>query len=200
MKAISIFIIIISLILISLFIDACGCSSCSKQEETVVPKDLLVKANNYIIQRTGNDFFEKYISPDFVRTKYTPPYYNLTYRLIIPEKPYVNTVIQFSVDSIGNVIKDRDIIGIPDCKEGGCSFNVTEEQAIKIANDSGLEKGIKPWKTGFLWNPKLQQYTWHILSTASESQSSEGFRGSGKEIIIDPNSGLVLEMNDWHVN
>ena len=192
--------IIISVILTSIFFDACSCSSCSKQEETIVPKDLLAKANDYIKQRTGSDFFEKYVSPDFVRTKLTPPYYFLTYRLIMPEKPYVNTVIQFSIDSTGNVIKDRDIIGIPDCVEGGCNFSITEEQAIKIATDSGLEKGVKPWKTGFLWDPKLNQYTWHILSTSSESKSSEGFRGHGKEIIIDPNSGLVLEMNDWHVN
>lgn len=83
---------------------------------------------------------------------------------------------------------------------GGCDFNITEEKAIKIATDNGLEKGIKPWKTGFIWDPNLKQYTWHILSTSSESKSSEGFRGNGKEIIIDPNSGLVLEMNDWHVN
>jgi len=193
-------IIIISVILISIFFDACSCSTCSKQEETVVPKELLVKANDYIKLRTGGDFFEKYISPDFARTKLIPPYYFLTYRLIMSEKPYVNTVIQFSIDSTGNVIKDRDIIGIPDCIEGECNFSITEEQAIKIATDSGLEKGVKPWKTGFLWNPNLKQYTWHILSTSSESQSSEGFRGYGKEIIIDPNSGLVLEMNDWHVN
>lgn len=199
MKAAPIF-IIISLILMSIFIEACRCSSCSRQEQTVVPTVLLNKANDYIKQRTGDAFFEKYISPDFVRTRFTPPYYFLTYRLIMPDKPYVNTVIQFSIDSTGNVVKERDIIGIPDCMEGGCSFNVTEENAVKIAEDSGLEKGIKAWKIGFLWDPKLKQYTWHILSTSSESQSSEGFRGYGKEIIIDPNSGLVLEMNDWHVN
>jgi hypothetical protein len=199
MKAGSI-LFIITLILMSLFIDACSCSTCSKKEETVVPPDLLIKANDFIKQRTGNDFFNKYISPDFVRTKFTHPYYFLTYRLIMPDKPYVNTVIQFSIDSTGDIIKDRDIIGIPNCEEGGCNFNITEEQAIKIAKESGLEKGIKSWKTGFLWDPNLKQYTWHILSTSSESQSSEGFRGYGKEIIIDPNSGLVLEMNDWHVN
>jgi hypothetical protein len=199
MKAASIF-IFISLVLISIFVNACRCPSCSQQEETVVPKDLLNKANDYIKLRTGDDFFEKYISPDFVRTRFTPPYYFLTYRLIMPEKPYVNTVIQFSIDSTGVIVKDRDIIGIPNCADGGCSFNISEEQAIKIAKDSGLEKGIKPWKTGFIWNPNLKQYTWHILSISAESQSSEGFRGNGKEIIIDPNSGLVLEMNDWHVN
>jgi hypothetical protein len=185
--------------ILSLIIQACRCPSCSSQE-TSVPKEILVKANEFIKQKTGNDFFEKYISPDFVKTKYAPPYYFLTYRLIMPEKPYVNTVIQFSVDSNGTVVKNRDIIGIPDCQEGGCSFKITEDEAIKIANDSGLEKGIKPWKTGFIWNPKHNQYIWDILSTSTEMQSSEGFRGSGKEIIIDPNSGLVLEMNDWHVN
>jgi hypothetical protein len=199
MKSWSRFILII-LALACLFMNACRCPSCSRQEETVVPKELLNKANDYIKQRTGNDFFEKYISPDFVRTKFTPPYFFITYRLIIPDKPYVNTVIQFSIDSTGNILKDRDIIGIPNCQEGGCNFNITEDQAIKIAKDSGLEKGIKPWKTGFLWDSNLKQYTWHILSTAMESQSSEGFRGNGKEIIIDPNSGIVLAMNDWHVN
>jgi hypothetical protein len=193
-------ILFIGIFLAALFINACRCPSCSRQEETVVPKDLLTKANNYIIQRTGSEFFEKYISPDFVRTKFTPPYYFLTYRLIMPEKPFVNTVIQFTIDSVGGVVKDRDIIGIPNCLDGGCSFNINEEEAVKIAKDNGLEKGIKPWKTGFIWDSNLQQYVWHILSTSNESQSSEGFRGNGKEIIIDPNSGLVLSMNDWHVN
>ncbi|MDR3665929.1 MAG: hypothetical protein P4L35_03690 [Ignavibacteriaceae bacterium] len=199
MKTLSIT-IFISIIFMSLYLEACSCSSCSHQEETVVPSQLLKKANNYIKQRTGDDFFDKYISPDFVRTKVTPPYYFLTYKFIIPDKPFVNTVIQFSIDSLGNVVDDRDIIGIPNCIDGGCSFNISEDRALKIAKDNGLEKGIKPWKTGFIWDPKLKQYTWHILSTSSESQSSEGFRGYGKEIIIDPNSGVVLEMNDWHIN
>src|SRR5674476_924034 len=127
MKAVPIFIIIV-LVFMSIFISSCRCPSCSTQDETVVPKDLLIKANDYIKQRTGDDFFEKYISPDFVRTRYTPPYYFLTYRLIMPEKPYVNTVIQFSMDSTGAIEKDRDIIGIPNCTDGGCSFNISEEQ------------------------------------------------------------------------
>ena len=123
------------------------------KRKQLFPKIYWPKANDYIKQRTGNDFFEKYISPDFVRTKYTPPFYFLTYRLIIPDKPYVNTVIQFSVDSTGNVIKDRDIIGIPDCIQGGCNFNVTEEQAIKIANDSGTGKRNKTMENRFCLEP-----------------------------------------------
>ena len=191
--------VIISIFFLCLFFQACRCPSCSNQD-TIVPKDLLLKANDYIKQSTGADFFEKFISPDFASTKYTPPYYFLTYRLIIPDKPYVNTVIQFSIDSLGNVVKDRDIIGIPNCQGGDCSFRITENDAVKIAKDNGLQNGIKPWKTGFIWDARLKQYTWHILSTDAESQSSEGFRGNGKEIIIDPNTGLVLAMNDWHVN
>src|ERR1035437_9751860 len=99
MKSIYKFLMLFSFVL-SLFLQACRCPSCSSQE-TNVPKEILIKANEFIKQRTGNDFFENYISPDFVKTKYTPPYYFLTYRLVMPEKPYVNTVIQFSVDSNG---------------------------------------------------------------------------------------------------
>lgn len=186
--------------IMGLLIQACRCPSCSQQEETVIPKEILMKANDYIKQSTGTDFFEKYISPDFAKSKLIPPYFFLTYRLIIPEKPYVNTVIQFTVDSTGNIVRSRDIIGIPNCTEGGCNFKISEDDAVKIAQDNGLKKGIKPWKTGFIWDSNLKQYTWHILSTDAESKSSEGFRGNGKEIIIDPNSGLVLAMNDWHVN
>jgi hypothetical protein len=188
------------LIVSCLFISSCRCPSCSRQEETVVPREILDKADFFIKQRTGNDLFEKYISPDFVKTKFTPPYFNMVYRFIIPDKPYVNTLIEFWVDTTGTVVKDRDITGIPNCLDGGCNFNITEEQAIKIAKDNGLEKGIKEWKTGFIWDPKLNQYVWHILSTNFASQTPDSYKGNGKEVIIDPCSGLVLAMNDWFVN
>jgi hypothetical protein len=128
------------------------------------------------------------------------PYYNMIYRFVIPDKSYVNVLIEFSIDTLGNIARDRDIVGIPNCMEEDCSFRISEEQAIKIAKESGLQKGIKEWKTGFIWNAKLNQYVWHILSTDWSSESSQGFRGYGKEVIIDPNTGLVLTMNDWHVN
>lgn len=190
-----------SLLLISLFtlsiilLTGCKCPSCERQEEAVIPAAVLKKADQVIINRTGEEFFNKYIKPDFIKTKYNAPYFDVVYHFYMPEKPYVNAFINFSVDSMGVVASDREINGIPECKDDNCTFNINEEQALKIAKDNGLEPGIKEWHKGFLWDSKLNQYVWHVLSTFQEG----GQRSNGKEVIIDPNTGLVLAMNEWHI-
>ena len=125
----------------------------------------------------------------------------MVYRIYIPEKPYVNNRITFTVDSVGNVIKERDIIGIPNCiiHPSQCDWNFDREAVIAIAEKYGLEKGIKDWQVGFIWNPERQIYVWHILSTLREMKGDYGYRGSGKEMIIDPVSGDILALNDWNV-
>ncbi|MCH7963969.1 MAG: hypothetical protein IH950_01860 [Bacteroidetes bacterium] len=191
----------ITILVISWAIYSCSCSNCGKKEEASVPIDVLNKANEFIISKTGEEFFSSYITPDFVRTKYAPPYYEIAYRLYLPEKPYVNTVIIFTVDSIGNVVKKRDVIGIPNCKEKptDCNWQIDTEGAISIAKRYGLEKGIKDWQVGFIWNPERQIYVWYIVSTIHEFEGDFGYRGRGKEMLIDPVHGDVLALNDWNI-
>lgn len=186
---------------LSLLFYYCSCSSCSKKEEANVPLDVLENANSFVISKTGEEFFKKYITPDFVRTKHSPPYYEMAYYLYIPEKSFVNTSITFTVDSIGNVVENRDIIGIPNCKTkpSECNWQIDKEGAIQIAKRYGLEKGIKEWQVGFIWNPERQVYVWHILSTIREFTGDFGYRGSGKEMLIDPVFGDVLALNDWNI-
>jgi len=183
-------------------VTSCSCSSCSKEELAEVPLDVLNKANSFIIGRTGKDFFEKYITPDFARTKHVIPYYDMVYRLFVPEKPYVNTLIKFSIDSLGRVEKKRDILGIPNCLQypGQCDWQVDEDAVRLIAEKYGLEKGVKDWQVGFIWNPERQIYVWHVLSTTREFEGDFGYRANGKEMIIDPVSGDVLAANDWKIN
>jgi hypothetical protein len=38
------------------------------------------------------------------------------------------------------------------------------------------------------------------LATLSEFGGEENYRGTGQEMIIDPNTGEVLELNDWKIN
>lgn len=182
-------------------IASCSCSSCSKNEEAVVPKDILAKANTYVSSVTGRDFFKKYISPDFAKMKFTSPYYEMAYTLFVPEKPYVNSTIKFFVDTTGKVMENLDITGIPKCKNSptDCDWKIDRDSAVTIAKQYGLEKGIKDWQVGFIWNDKYQKYVWHILSTLKEMEGDFGYRGSGKEMIIDPVSGDVIEYNDWHI-
>ncbi len=100
---------------------------------------------------------------------------------------------------LGNLVGGQKISGIPDCTNGDCDYSIDESKAKQIAEAQGLEKGIKNWKTDFVWNDKYENYVWKIISTSSESQGSEGYRGSGKEMLIDANNGKVLESNSWHV-
>jgi hypothetical protein len=194
-SAISLFIIIAAL-------TSCKCRACEDQEEGSVPLDILVKADSFITASTGKEFFNKYITADFYRTKYTPPYYEMAYKFFMPEKPYVSATIKFTVDSVGSVMKNRDIVGIPRCKNfpEECDFNIDEQTARQIASDMELKEGIKEWDAGFLWDFKLQRYVWRILSTLTEYSSGDNYKATGQEMVIDPNTGEVLALNDWRVN
>ena len=198
----SVLITVLSCITIAAVLTSCKCRACEDQEEGTVPLEVLSRADSFIVVSTGQDFFKKYITADFARTRYTPPYYELAYKFFIPEKPYVNAIIKFTVDSIGNVMKDRDIIGIPRCNNfpEECDFNIDEQTARKIATDMELKDGIREWEAGFLWDSKLQRYVWKILSTSNESGEEENYKAAGQEMVIDPNTGEVLALNDWRVN
>ena len=181
---------------------SCKCRACNNQEEAIVPVEILAKADSFIIKTTGKAFFDKYITADFYRTKVTPPYYEMAYKMFMPEKSYVNTIIKFTVDSVGNVMKNRDIVGIPRCRNfpEECNFNIDEETARIIASEMGLKEGVKEWDAGFLWDFKLERYVWRILSTIKEFGTEENYKASGQEMVIDPNTGEVLALNDWRIN
>lgn len=191
------------IILISIFVlTSCKCRACEDKEEGSVPLEVLTKADSFITASTGKEFFQQYITPDFYRTKHTPPYYEMAYKFFMPEKPYVNATIKFTVDSVGNVMKNRDIVGILRCINfpEECDFNIDEQTAKQIANNMGLKEGIREWEVGFLWDFKLKRYVWRILSTLTEFGSEENYKATGQELVIDPNTGEVLALNDWRVN
>lgn len=181
---------------------SCKCRACDDQEQASVPLEVLAKADSFIVTSTSKTFFDKYITADFYRTKHTPPYYEMAYKLFMPEKPYVDATIKFTVDSVGNVIKNRDIVGIPRCKNfpEECVFNIDEQTARQIASEMELKEGIKEWEAGFLWDFKLKRYVWRILSTLTEFSSGDNYKATGQEMVIDPNTGEVLALNDWRVN
>jgi hypothetical protein len=181
---------------------SCSRSSSGKQEGTNIPLNILQEANLFIVSKTGAKFFHNYITVDFVKTKHSPPYYKMAYNLYIPEKPYVNSLITFTVDSAGNVVESRDMIGIPNCEKNPslCNWQVDKDSAVVIAEAQSLEKGIKDWQIAFIWNPERQMYLWRILTVIREFQGDFGYRGSGKEMLVDPVNGEVISLSGWQVN
>ena len=191
----------LSIFILAMIINSCTCSTCGNQE-SVIPYEVLSKADLFIANQTGSKFFQSYIKPDFTKSKQIENGYFLTYNLFIPEKPFVKGEIRFTVDTLGNVNKKMEIFGIPLCKEfpEDCNFKIDEEAAKNIALKNGLEQGVKPWKFGFLYDVVYKKYVWHVLSTLSESEGEYGYRASGKELIISPSSGEVIQKNDWKIN
>ena len=196
------FAIFLAITILSCVYYSCSRSSSGKQEGTDVPLNVLQEANLFVVSKTGAKFFHNYITVNFVKTKHSPPHYEMVYNLFVPEKPYVNTLITFTVDSTGNVVESRDIIGIPNCEKNPslCNWQVDKASAVVIAEREGLERGIKDWQIAFLWNPERQIYVWRILTVIREFQGDFGYRGSGKEMLIDPVNGEVLALNGWQIN
>lgn len=181
-------------------LNSCNCG-CSVFDTSDVPLNVLNKANDFIISKTGKDFFNKYITPDFSLITYKDPYYKMVYRFFMPDKPYVDALIKFTIDKNGIVDKKDEITGIPDYKNNpaSCRFDISEKQAINIAKENGLAKGVAKWKVGLLWDRSFNQYVWHVLSTYSQSGKEKSYEGNGKEMLIDPDSGEVISANLWHI-
>jgi len=180
-----------------------------------IPDSILFKSDNFIISHVGEEFFNAYISFDHANyydadsfcienpNNCSPflqhPHYLIVYKFAIPEKPYVDEIIEFVVDSSGNVVPDRDPSGIPNCPENTCWGNfptIDEEEAIQIAHDAGLEDGIKEWRTSFnYFAGDIDDYIWSISNTLYENDGSSG----GKTIIINAHNGDVIWILSWSI-
>ena len=202
LKIFSFDVIIFLLLSFILFFNGCSCKPCSEKEEAQIPIEVLKKADQFIISKTGNDFFKKYITADFLQSKHIAPNYLMVYKFYMPEKPFVDELIRFTVDSSGKVITQYEVVGIPDCNSDpmGCDFVVDEKIAKQIANENGLPEGIKDWKVDFVWEAKYNKYVWKIISTNKETVLQDHDRAEGELIMIDPSNASVIEKESWRVN
>lgn len=200
MKAKKFYLLLFTIIITSLFY---SCSSSGYDyDDTDIPIYVFKNAGKFISSKTGESFFENYIQPDFDKCIKVENGYFLTYKLYVPEKPFVNGEIRFTVDTLGNVNQNLEIFGIPECVKNpaDCKFSIDEKSARAIAEQNGLEKGVKDWKVSFLFDLVLNKYVWNINTTLTQSEGEFGYRASGKEMVIDCSSGEVLSINDWKIN
>jgi hypothetical protein len=202
LKIFSVDLIIIFLFSAFIFYSGCTCKPCQEQEESQIPLNVLKKADQFIISKTGDEFFKKYITIDFLQSKHISPNYLMVYKFYMPEKSFIDEVIRFNTDSLGNVLTQFEVVGIPDCNANSmdCDFIVDEKIAKQIATQNGIAKGIKDWKTDFVWDSKYNKYVWEIHCTIKENKSEDYYRAEGEKIIIDANNSSVLSKDSWKIN
>ncbi len=183
-----------------LFAACCTCSV--SQSSDKIPEVLIKSANRFVISKTGEEFFNHNIKPDYEKVTKITNGYLMVYSFSIPDKDGIEGEIRFSIDTSGNVQKDKEIVGIPECLSNpeNCSFNISKAEAVNIALNSGLEKGVKDWELNFKWNLIHKKYAWEIISTLSESKGTEFQRATGKTMLIDPANGNIIETSDWQIH
>lgn len=187
---------------LSLYILAgCSCIDCYK-EKSNIPERIRKISDNFIIKKTGKEFFDKYVFFDFVKSEVSAGNFHMFYKLSIPEKSFVNETMHFVIDSTGIIQDEYDIIGIPNCNDEPeeCIFNLNENEIIKIAKEKGLEKGKKPWEINFGWSTEYGRYVWHILTVNKEITGEEIYKGAGEELILSPSDGSVISQRKWKVH
>jgi hypothetical protein len=180
-----------------------ACCNCGITKDGVdIPEKLKAKSDEFVISKTGREFFEQYIKINIDRTTRINNGYMMVYNFSIPDKDGVEGEIRFSVDSLGNVLKDKEIVGIPGCisNSENCDFKITKDDAASIAEQKGFDKGIKDWDVNFIWDIETEKYLWQFRTTLNESKGTEYNRSSGRVMLIDPNNGDVIKTEDWRVN
>ena len=191
-------------LLLGLLIATCflvnACSTGKYMSQINIPDNIIEESNQFIISKTGEEFFNKNISLNESKTAKLDNGYKMIYDFRISGKEYVNEEISFMVDSLGNILDEEEIKGIPDCKNNNCDFSIDESGAKQIAEKNNFEKGIKDWKTDFVWNEEYSKYVWAIQSTTFEDNGTQGYRGGGEVIFIDASTGEVLGTKGWRVN
>lgn len=138
---------------------SCTCSE-SVNNSTSIPPEIFSKANEFIISKTGEEFFKKHITPNPSMTKKLESGYFFVYNFYVKEKPFLSGTIIFTLDSAGSLVSGKEITGIPECiiSPADCEFNIDSTDAKAIAKQNGLEQGVKSWEVKFLWNAQFNKY------------------------------------------
>ncbi len=199
MKVISIILITI----ITIFIQSCSCKTCNQKDgfKISVPDSIFKKADKFIISKVGSNFFKENFFKDYIRSKRIKDGYYIRYNYRSLDYEFVDEPVYFVVDTLGNVIKEKGVVGIPDCRYSPemCDYNVNEEEAIAIAKENRLPAGIRQWDVSFRWQADLNRYIWHVLSTTWEIGNGDNYKARGEEIMIDPVEGSVLKKRKWEI-
>ena len=180
-----------------------------------IPDSIVVKANQIVVSRVGADVFSRFYSFDHTRSRYfeanawciehpsscSPylqhPHYYVVYALETDGRT-PDAVGQFVVDVSGNLFTEPEFYGIPNCIEGPgeCVF-IDEAAAKQVAWRAGLESGIRAWKVHFHWFAGARQtFVWTVSNTLTATGPPD-HRSGGRTVLIDANSGNVLDIFDW---
>lgn len=175
------------------------------EPEITLPPWVKEAGERFLQERLGKDFFESCVSlttwerkegrPDCgdCESIHQLPHYNLRWDARIAEKPFARVIYGLDISPDGYRVKASPWAGVPDCIKypEACEFRIDEVQAKKIAQEVGLEEGLKQWRTRFKWSREHQAHVWYVSNTLE----IEGTRETGRVAVIDATDGTLITFN-----
>jgi hypothetical protein len=187
----------LALVILVILIAISGFRYWQKTELRVeVPESLAKKADQYVISKVGENFFDKYfmvdLSSNYAHIGEKLQSYYIHYSFNIPEKNDVSGSVSLMINNSGNITVQYG--GIPDCLRG-CNF-LKRDQAMEIAKEAGfaLDKGEG---ANFHWDDEQKVYVWAVKHRTGSTEDSIGTNYVGKQMNIDANSGKIYGISDW---
>ncbi len=176
-----------------------------------IPDLIIARANEFLISKVSERFFYSYIKFNHDLSRFSladtycikhpsrctefllKPHYYFVYNFKISEKDFVDEIIEFVTDSLGNVVQSRKLFGIPKCPNNNCCNNfplIEKEDAIKIAKEYGSEEGLNKWILSFhFFAGDLYNYVWKVKNILYKTDYEFG----GKTLLIDANTGRIVQ-------
>jgi hypothetical protein len=187
------------IILAAIFQFSCQCDKIQKVNG--IPSTVIERSQSIFISKMTAEGFNKYIKYSIDRSQFNGRFYEIVY-LFHPNVAGADTIpITLSMDTLNNVLYPDVLKEIPDLVSTAYKgeFAVAQKDARHIAELEHFPAGIKDWDIRFIYEPQLNKYVWSVITTFEQSAGSNGMRGKGKIMILDPVDGSVLKINDWNI-
>ena len=163
-----------------------------------VPESIVTSANNIVISKVGKENFGRYYtfeggtyrqgetSYDLTQHFFAKPHYSLYYA--------VND-FRFTLFIDENGGRSPAPLPVPDCvaRPSECVF-IDKSEAVDIAQQNLLEKGVEPWDVTFEWDVRKSTHVWRVISFLTGGIRGQGQCSDEKIMSIDANSGEVVDI------
>lgn len=187
---------IIATLFLSLYLFGCSCPVCEITQNRYpkifklidVPESMKNRVENYIAERTGEEFFVNNIRLNEYSSYFDSLRYYWVYDISIPGKEWANGKIELFTDSLGNPDPMMDVVGIPPCNSNpeGCAYSITPgaQKRLRLTTVSNpASKSFPLSLPGAYHEVTMSGRCFRLLPSR---RGVSAFRGSGRRCLSTP--------------
>ncbi len=185
---------IITALFAIVFITSC---SSGKVDKEIMQADKIVK--KMIIDETSSEFYKKYFTPLYDKSKTENGETHIYYLEKIPELEFADT-LDFIVKN-GKISNAAEIQGVPDCFSDArnCEFKITKEKLLKILTDNKLLEPENTFIAKAIWDKEKKRFLWKATITKKVIVYGDNKKANGIFVFVHPATGEIIKTEEWRI-